>query len=215
MGSSSTDLSGVIGGIIKPPTVSTATSFTLSVYVDPSLRVETEKALNVWEEAFAEKGLEANFRFVDDLSKGVGLLVLDADNESTKMNYSADTYNVEDDAMFEMGRNLGLAGQSRHIIFTDLDSTDKYNKTNSVTTNDLKNSTFIVQINSDLISKSGYSVVNTLKHELGHIFGLDHDDSDSLMTTYPNDPDFTGKISKNGLILSTAHVLRNISLYNR
>lgn len=183
--------------------------------MDPSLRFETERALNVWKDAFAEKGLEANFRFVDDLSKGVGLLVLDADNQSTKMNYSADTHKVEDDAEFEMGRNLGLAGQSRHIIFTDLDSTDKYNKTNSVTTNDLKNSTFIVQINSELIKTNNYSILNTLKHELGHIFGLDYDDSDSLMTTYPNDPDFTGKISKNGLILSTAHVLRNISLYNR
>ena len=71
---------------------------------------------------------------------------------------------------------------------------DKLNKNGTFTINDLKKSKHVVQINSEAISGRN-NLIKVMKHELGHVFGLQHDNKNPLMTTYYNDSVFTGEIT--------------------
>lgn len=120
------------------------------------------------------------------------------------------TIGVEDDKEMEFSSLAGLSMSTSTIQLVDLTGQDKLNKDGSITNgNVLKNAQYIVQLNTDGITTS-QDQTNVVTHEIGHIFGLDHDDSDSLMTTYYDDADFTGEISSVDAKLAVAYILDKI-----
>ena len=81
---------------------------------------------------------------------------------------------------------------------------DVFNASGTVTAGDtLKNTKFTIQLNTDGLKGNVFTgpldkqkmMNGVLKHELGHVFGLSHDDSDSLMNVDITNKSFTGSIS--------------------
>ena len=163
----------------------------LNVYVDPSLRDVANEAIKDWQRALSKHGI--NLRVTGKRS-ATDLSILDSDNRTTRAARTIDTHNVSDDSGFEMKGLAGLTTFTRQVGIVDLDSDDKLNKNGTFTINDLKKSKHVVQINSEAISGRN-NLIKVMKHELGHVFGLQHDNKNPLMTTYYNDSVFTGEIT--------------------
>lgn len=167
-----------------------------TVHVDPALKSVGENALNSWKQALSKHGVDLEIKY-DKLQNGVDISILNADNVTTRLDNTEDTVGVSNDSDFEMKELAGLTVKTAGISIVDVDKDDKLVKDNSISEASLiRKAKYVVQINTEAL-KSDKEIEKVLKHELGHVFGLEHDNSDSLMTTYYNDPVFTGEISDN------------------
>lgn len=176
-----------------------------TVYVDPALQGVADRALNSWKEALAKHGVDLDVKY-DKLQKGVGIAILDADNVTTRLDRTQDTVNVSNDSDFEMNKLGGLTISSATMDFVNVDRDDKLTKDGTIDEASLlKNAKYIVQINTEAV-KDQAEIEKVLKHELGHVFGLAHDNNDSLMTTYYSDPIFTGVISDKDASLAAENI---------
>lgn len=176
-----------------------------TVYVDPALQGVADRALNAWKDALSKHGVELDVKY-DKLQKGVGIAILDADNVTTRLDRTQDTLNVSNDSDFEMNKLGGLTISSATMDFVNVDRDDKLTKDRTIDEASLlKNAKYIVQINTEAV-KNSTEIEKVLKHELGHVFGLAHDNNDSLMTTYYSDPIFTGVISDKDASLAAQNI---------
>lgn len=176
-----------------------------TVYVDPALAGVADRALNSWKDALSKHGVDLDVRY-DKLQKGVGIAILDADNVTTRLDRTQDTVNVANDSDFEMNKLGGLTISSATMDFVNVDRDDKLTKDRTIDEASLlKNAKYIVQINTEAV-KDQAEIEKVLKHELGHVFGLAHDNNDSLMTTYYSDPVFTGVISDKDASLAAENI---------
>lgn len=65
-----------------------------------------------------------------------------------------------------------------------LDPEDKFNRSGTISDARLfGKTTNVIQMNTQAQSQSA-DIYKTLAHEIGHVFGLEHDDEDPLMSTY-------------------------------
>ena len=184
----------------------------VSVYADPAVATVADKALTAWKQALAGKNVTLNATITSDkdaLNKGVTMAFLDADNTTTKLSNAQDSVGTDDDSQFEMKDLAGLSMTTSHLKLVDADANDKYNRDGSIKSGDvLKNSKYIIQLNTETIPTDKQSGV--LAHEIGHLFGLVHDDGDTLMTTFYDDSDFTGEISNYDATVAAAYVLSSL-----
>lgn len=190
---------------------------TLSVYVDSTLLSTAQEALSDWKDALAKQGVNLNVNFtsnVSDLQNGVTIAILDSDNGDEIVSSYQDP-NSTDYTMSGLG---GLTTKVSNDILTPDGENDVYNKSGTVTAGDvLKNSLFTIQLNTEGLSSESFKDallggkldVSVLKHELGHVFGLSHSDSDSLMTPGVSNSDFTGVISNTDAQTAAADLINN------
>lgn len=176
----------------------------VKVYVDDSLKPEVTKALNDWKEAFSKHDITFNYKFTS-VNEGVDIAFLDSDNETTRVDHGWLSVDTDDDYAFEMTELAGLMTKTSTVDLVDADSNDKYSRSGIRSKDILKKAKYIVQLNTDAI-KSSVSKEKVLKHEIGHVFGLEHDNNDSLMTTFYNDPIFNGDISIKDASLAVEHI---------
>lgn len=197
----------------KQPVTVTENTVNISAYADKAIAPVVSTAIQKWATALKSNGLTLDYTVTSDkavLEKGVTIAFLDADDETTRGNMGLATIGVEDDKEMEFSSLAGLSMSTSTIQLVDLTGQDKLNKDGSITNgNVLKNAQYIVQLNTEGITTS-QDQTNVVTHEIGHIFGLDHDDSDSLMTTYYDDADFTGEISSVDAKLAVAYILDKI-----
>lgn len=176
----------------------------VKVYADDSLKTEVEKALSDWKDAFSKHNISFNYEFTS-VNKGVDIAFLDSDNETTRVDRGWLSVDTDDDYGFEMTELAGLMTKTATVDLVDADSNDKYSRSGIRSKDILKKAKYIVQLNTDAI-KSSVSKEKVLKHEIGHVFGLEHDNNDSLMTTFYNDPIFNGEISIKDASLAVEHI---------
>lgn len=176
----------------------------VKVYADDSLKTEVEKALSDWKDAFSKHNITFNYEFTS-VNKGVDIAFLDSDNETTRVDRGWLSVDTDDDYGFEMTELAGLMTKTATVDLVDADSNDKYSRSGIRSKDILKKAKYIVQLNTDAI-KSSVSKEKVLKHEIGHVFGLEHDNNDSLMTTFYNDPIFNGDISIKDASLAVEHI---------
>ena len=176
----------------------------VKVYTDDSLKTEVNKALSDWKDAFSKHNITFNYEFTS-VNKGVDIAFLDSDNETTRVDRGWLSVDTDDDYGFEMTELAGLMTKTATVDLVDADSNDKYSRSGIRSKDILKKAKYIVQLNTDAI-KSSVSKEKVLKHEIGHVFGLEHDNNDSLMTTFYNDPIFNGDISIKDASLAVEHI---------
>lgn len=176
----------------------------VKVYADDSLKTEVNKALSDWKDAFSKHNISFNYEFTS-VNKGVDIAFLDSDNETTRVDRGWLSVDTDDDYGFEMTELAGLMTKTATVDLVDADSNDKYSRSGIRSKDILKKAKYIVQLNTDAI-KSSVSKEKVLKHEIGHVFGLEHDNNDSLMTTFYNDPIFNGDISIKDASLAVEHI---------
>lgn len=176
----------------------------VKVYTDESLKPEVEKALSDWKDAFSKHNITFNYEFTS-VNEGVDIAFLDSDNNTTRVDRGWLSVDTDDDYAFEMTELAGLMTKTSTVDLVDADSNDKYSRNGIRSKDILKKAKYIVQLNTDAI-KSSVSKEKVLKHEIGHVFGLEHDNNDSLMTTFYNDPIFNGDISIKDASLAVEHI---------
>ena len=176
---------------------------TMSLYIDPSLDSTAKEAINDWVTALKSQNINLKPSFANDintLSKGVTLAILEA-NDDTEVTSSKQNPNEIDATMAGIG---GLTTKMSDNVLTGDGENDKFNASGTVTAGDiLRNSKYAIQLNTQGLqgaifknsAMNGKLNVNVLKHEIGHVFGLEHDDSDTLMSRLVTDKVFTGEIS--------------------
>lgn len=172
---------------------------TLSVYVDPALETTAENAMNSWVSALKNQGVNLKVSYTTDVNKlkdGVTIAILDA-NDSSELTSSAQA----DETMSGLG---GWSTAVENDILTPDGDNDKFNASGTVTAGDaLRNSLFTIQLNREGLSTQAFKNAlmggkldeNVLKHELGHVFGLEHSLTDSLMSPNVSDTVFSGVVS--------------------
>lgn len=171
----------------------------MSIYADPSMLEMAEEAISKWNEALAKYKVKISATFttsVDDLKKGVTVAIM----ESASNNEAISSYQRAGQSDITLESHAGLSTAVVRDILKGNGIGDVYNKSGTITAGDtLKNSLFTVQINTDGIRQTTTNTKDatfkTLLHELGHVFGLSHDDDDSLMTPSIGNKAFTGEIS--------------------
>lgn len=176
----------------------------IKVYADDTLKSEVDKALNDWKIAFKKHNITFNYSYTS-LNNNVDVAFLDSDNQTTRVDKGWLSVDTDDDYGFEMTELAGLMTKTSTVDLVDADSNDKYSRSGIKSKDVLKKANYIVQLNTDAI-RSQISKEKVLKHEIGHIFGLQHDNNDSLMTTYYNDPIFSGDISIKDASLAVQHI---------
>ena len=176
----------------------------IKVYADDTLKSEVDKALNDWKIAFKKHNITFNYLYTS-LNNNVDVAFLDSDNQTTRVDKGWLSVDTDDDYGFEMTELAGLMTKTSTVDLVDADSNDKYSRSGIKSKDVLNKANYIVQLNTDAI-RSQISKEKVLKHEIGHIFGLQHDNNDSLMTTYYNDPIFSGDISIKDASLAVQHI---------
>lgn len=166
-------------------------TITIDVQVDDSLKDVANEAIKDWQRALAKHGVTLK---VVGKNTASGLAILEADDVTTRAARTVESKDVKNDSAFEMQKLAGLTTFTRKVGIVDLDRDDKLNKSGTFSVNDLKRTKMVVQLNTDAV-KSKKDKINVIKHELGHVFGLQHNDADPLMTTYFTDSVFTGEIT--------------------
>ncbi|MFK3588639.1 hypothetical protein OCH80_09640 [Lactobacillus sp. 23-2] len=171
----------------------------MSIYADPSMLEMAEEAISKWNEALAKYKVKIGATYttsVNDLKKGVTVAIM----ESAPNNEAISSYQRAGQSDITLENNAGLSTAVVRDILKGNGIGDVYNKSGTITAGDtLKNSLFTVQINTDGIRQTSANAKDatfkTLLHELGHVFGLSHDDDDSLMTPSIGNKAFSGEIS--------------------
>lgn len=159
------------------------------VYVEPEIRAEAEKALTLWADGLAKFGTTLDVTYTDnvaDLASGVDLAILAADNKSTRVDVASKSLGKPDgqDEAFEMADLAGLMSKLGAQDQVALDPEDKFNRSGTISDARLfGKTTNVIQMNTQAQSQSA-DIYKTLAHEIGHVFGLEHDDEDPLMSTY-------------------------------
>lgn len=171
----------------------------MSIYADPSMLEMSEEAISKWNAALAKYKVKISATYtanVSDLKKGVTIAIM----ESASNNEAISSYQRAGQSDITLENNAGLSTAVVRDILKGNGIGDVYNKSGTITAGDtLKNSLFTVQINTDGIRQTSANAKDatfkTLLHELGHVFGLSHDDDDSLMTPSIGNKAFSGVIS--------------------
>ena len=177
----------------------------LKVYADEAVKPAATKALEDWKKALASVGVTLNVTFANDVHE-TNLAILDADNQTTRLDIAEGSVGVENDADFEFSRLAGLSMTTKRLMLVDADQNDKYNRSGTFKKgSDFKHTDTIVQLNSEVLTTQE-NQTKVLKHEIGHLFGLEHDDNDTLMTTRYTDKVFTGEISKKDIELAKKYL---------
>lgn len=160
-----------------------------TVYVEPEIRAEAEKALTLWADGLAKFGTTLDVTYTDnvaDLAGGVDLAILAADNKSTRVDVASKSLGKPDgqDEAFEMADLAGLMSKLGAQDQVALDPEDKFNRSGTISDARLfGKTTNVIQMNTQAQPNSA-DIYKTLAHEIGHVFGLEHDDNDPLMSTY-------------------------------
>ena len=160
-----------------------------TVYVEPEIRAEAEKALTLWADGLAKFGTTLDVTYTDnvaDLAGGVDLAILAADNKSTRVDVASKSLGKPDgqDEAFEMADLAGLMSKLGAQDQVALDAEDKFNRSGTLSDARLfGKTTNVIQMNTQAQPNSA-DIYKTLAHEIGHVFGLEHDDEDPLMSTY-------------------------------
>lgn len=160
-----------------------------TVYVEPEIRAEAEKALTLWADGLAKFGTTLDVTYTDnvaDLAGGVDLAILAADNKSTRVDVASKSLGKPDgqDEAFEMADLAGLMSKLGAQDQVALDAEDKFNRSGTLSDARLfGKTTNVIQMNTQAQPNSA-DIYKTLAHEIGHVFGLEHDDNDPLMSTY-------------------------------
>lgn len=176
----------------------------LKVYADETIKDSVKKALDDWKTAFSKHGFNLDVEY-SDIKDGVDLAVFDSDNKTTRVDRGYLSVNTDDDYGFEMSELAGIMTKTSSVELVDADSNDKYNRSGLRTKDVLSKTKYIVQLNTDSV-KTKSNIEKVLKHEFGHVFGLEHDNKDSLMTTFYNDPIFSGEISDKDTSLAIQNI---------
>lgn len=171
----------------------------MSIYADPSMLEMSEEAISKWNAALAKYKVKISATYtanVNDLKKGVTIAIM----ESASNNEAISSYQRAGQSDITLENHAGLSTAVVRDILKGNGIGDVYNKSGTITAGDtLKNSLFTVQINTDGIRQTSANAKDatfkTLLHELGHVFGLSHDDDDSLMTPSIGNKAFSGVIS--------------------
>lgn len=146
-----------------------------------------------------------NVTFANDVHE-TNIAILDADNQTTRLDIAEGSVGVENDSDFEFSRLAGLSMTTKRLMLVDADQNDKYNRSGTFTKgSEFKHTDTIIQLNSEVLTTQ-QNQINVLKHEIGHLFGLEHDDNDTLMTTRFTDKIFTGEISKKDIELAKKYL---------
>lgn len=159
------------------------------VYIEPEIRAEAEKALTLWADGLAKFGTTLDVTYTDnvaDMASGVDLAILAADNKSTRVDVASKSLGKPDgqDEAFEMADLAGLMSKLGAQDQVALDPEDKFNRSGTISDARLfGKTTNVIQMNTQAQSQSA-DIYKTLAHEIGHVFGLEHDDEDPLMSTY-------------------------------
>lgn len=134
------------------------------------------------------------------------IAILDADNQTTRLDIAEGSVGVDNDSDFEFSRLAGLSMTTKRLMLVDADQNDKYNRSGTFKKgSEFKHTDTIIQLNSEVL-KTSEDQIKVLKHEIGHLFGLEHDDKDTLMTTRFTDKIFSGEISKKDIELAKKYL---------
>ena len=146
-----------------------------------------------------------NVTFANDVHETT-IAILDADNQTTRLDIAEGSVGVDNDSDFEFSRLAGLSMTTKRLMLVDADQNDKYNRSGTFKKgSEFKHTDTIIQLNSEML-KTSEDQIKVLKHEIGHLFGLEHDDKDTLMTTRFTDKIFSGEISKKDIELAKKYL---------
>lgn len=191
----------------------------ISVYADEAVSVLADKALANWRDALAKQGIQLNYTLTDDvksLKKGVTLAILESDFTSERLD-SGNDVNRPDGIIASLG---GLTTNVQSAVLTPDGENDRYNTSGTIKAGDaLKNSATVIQLNMEGLNDvsasaknqlmGGNIAQNVLKHEIGHVFGLAHDNADSLMSQSAADTVFTGIISNSDAYTAAKNLINH------
>lgn len=191
----------VHSGLAASPKTSVQNGVThvaMSFYVDPEIMNSVKTAISDWNKALINQNVQIDASYTSstsDLAKGVTVAVMNtvSDNEITS------SLQKPGEVDGTMRNYAGWTTAVARDILTGNGLNDVFNASGTVTAGEmLRKSLFTVQINSERLNLTGNSdaLVSTIKHELGHVFGLEHDTDDTLMTTHADSNTFTGEISQ-------------------
>lgn len=179
------------------------TQVAMSVYTDPEIANTAKTALNDWSKALSENGVDLHVQYTtstEKLKQGVTLAIMN----SAASNEIISSYQDPNKPDTTMKDYAGLTTAVSNDILQGDGENDVFNASGTVTAGDtLKNTKFTIQLNTDGLKGNVFTgpldkqkmMNGVLKHELGHVFGLSHDDSDSLMNVDITNKSFTGSIS--------------------
>lgn len=149
--------------------------------------------------------MTVNVTFANDVHETT-IAILDADNQTTRLDIAEGSVGVDNDSDFEFSRLAGLSMTTKRLMLVDADQNDKYNRSGTFKKgSEFKHTDTIIQLNSEVL-KTAEDQIKVLKHEIGHLFGLEHDDNDTLMTTRFTDKIFSGEISKKDIELAKKYL---------
>ena len=149
--------------------------------------------------------MTVNVTFANDVHETT-IAILDADNQTTRLDIAEGSVGVDNDSDFEFSRLAGLSMTTKRLMLVDADQNDKYNRSGIFKKgSEFKHTDTIIQLNSEVL-KAPEDQIKVLKHEIGHLFGLEHDDKDTLMTTRFTDKIFSGEISKKDIELAKKYL---------
>ena len=149
--------------------------------------------------------MTVNVTFANDVHETT-IAILDTDNQTTRLDIAEGSVGVDNDSDFEFSRLAGLSMTTKRLMLVDADQNDKYNRSGTFKKgSEFKHTDTIIQLNSEVL-KAPEDQIKVLKHEIGHLFGLEHDDKDTLMTTRFTDKIFSGEISKKDIELAKKYL---------